>query len=625
MRKKVLWRLARSALVSFLLLTEVTLAAPFSPRPQRNVLVLFQDAPIIPFTVELANGLHRTLQQGDGVSVYVEYLDLSRLPHRGFNGELRAWLHSKYTQIRPDVIVAVTPGAVAFATGPDPMWPGVPIVFCAVDERVASDFVGLPGVTGVTHHSPIRETMELAIRLLPRTRKLALIGGAAPEDMPWEQLMRADAARLAGRVEVIDLFGLPMGELLKRLAGLPSGTPIMGVSFYRDGDGHPWSGPEVLRVLEPSAPGPIFSIHEFLVGRGLVGGETLDWDAIGAQAGNLALRIINGERAVADGFETTSATRVVLDGRILRRWKIPDRLLPPGSTVRFRAPFPWEEYPRTTMAIGLALVLQGLLIVGMLFERRRRLVAQHIAADSQAAIAHMNRVSAVSELAGALAHEINTPLASILNNARAARRLLALQAAPIDTDVAESLLAIESEGERAGEVIRRVRGVLRRETPQAGPLDLREVVREAVALVEPQAHRLDVTIQVELSPSLPAVDGDRVQILQVILNLLLNAMEAVADLPPDERRVFARTDSDEAGVRITVADNGKGFAADVRERLFEPFFTTKPTGLGMGLSISRSIVERHRGRIWVDESPGGGVIHVRFPAGNAQPKSEGAR
>jgi len=609
------------SILSGLLLIGVTGAAPSASLPGRNVLLLFQDAPTIPFTVALTEGLRSALQQAEGVHVYVEHLDTTRFPQRSFQEELRGWLRSKYAQIRPDLIVAVAPGALTFATRPEPLWPGVPIVFCAIDDVSARDFSGLPGVTGVVHDPPIRETMELALRLLPDARRLALVGGAAPGDMPWERVMREDAAALRGRVELVDLFRLPMSDLLERLGHLPPRTPVLGVSFYRDGAGRSWTGPEVLRAMEPVAPGPVFTIHDFLVGRGAIGGVTLDFSGIGAQAGRLALRVMSGEHPSTGDFESAGPGRVLLDGRLLDRWGIPDHLVPAGAEVRFRRPPAWVEYPRATWAVALALLLQGLLIAGLLFERRRRRLAERTAAESQAAVAHMNRVSAVSELAGALAHEINTPLASILNNARAARRFLAMRDAPVDPEVQDSLLAIESEGERAGQVIRRLRGMLRRETAQAERLDPAEVVQEAVALVEPQARRHEVAVQTAVSPGTPSVDADRVQILQVVLNLLLNALEAVAGLPTDRRRVRATVAPDGDGVRISVADGGAGFPPAIRARLFEPFFTTKASGLGMGLSISRSIVEHYQGRIWVDDANDGSVIHVHLPAAREPPKS----
>jgi signal transduction histidine kinase len=583
----------------------------------RNAIVLYQDTPNIPFIYALNEGLRRALRDVDGLTVYTEHLDLSRFPDPGYADGLRGWLRAKYAAVPVDVVLAAGPPAAAFATRPEPLWPGVPVIFFAVDERAADDLASVPGVTGLVHRSPIGETLELALRLLPDARRLAIIGGAAPTDRIWEGPLREEAAKLAGRVEVVELLGLPVPELTERLAALPRGTPIVGVSFLRDGAGRTWTGPELFSALEPSAPGPVFSVWDFLVGRGGAGGVVLDVGRLGEEAGRVARRILEGEAPGAVPVRRTGDPHPLLDGRILARWGIPGSRVPPDAEVLFRPRPAWVEYPRTALAIAAALLVQGALIAWLFLERRRRRLAEHAAGESQAAVAHSNRVASLGELAASLAHEINTPLASIVVSASSMRRLLGARPAPGDAELRESLSVIESEGRRAGEVIRRMRAVLRREPSTSGPVDLADVAREALALVQPRARQKGVEMTLEATPGLPPVEGDRVQLLQVALNLLLNALDAVAALPPERRRVAVGVSPDGDAVGLLVADAGEGLAPAARARLFEPFFTTKPAGLGMGLPIARSIVEAHGGRIWLEDAPAGAVLRVRLPAGRA--------
>jgi signal transduction histidine kinase len=601
-------------IVAFALATPRAGAGADPTAAPRNVLILFQDPPNVPAIVAMNDGLRRVLQGQAGLNLYTEHLDLSRFPGEEFEGGLRRWLQVKYAQTRLDLVVAAGAGAVAFATQPARTWPDVPIVFCGVDERLTAPFRSLPGVTGIITHYPIRETMELAIRLFPSAMNLVLVGGASGQDLAWRELLRSEAATLPKRVVVAEVFGLSMADTLETLRKIPRGSPVIGMTFLRDGAGRPWTGPEAIRALEPVAPGPVFSTYDFLVGRGAAGGVVVDFDRLGQETGELALQVLGGKPASSLPLQVSSASRVLLDWRVLERWGVAEDLVPPGAVVRFRALPAWREHPRIAAGVLLALIVQGALIAILLLERRRRRLAEVAANDSRAVVAHMNRVGSVSELAGSLAHEINTPLASIQNGARAIRRMLAARDGGAGEDLMANLEIIESEGRRAGEVIRRMRSVLRRDPSQADTVDAREIASEAVALVRPQARQRGVELN-EHAPQDPlAVEGDRVQLLQVILNLLLNAIEAVAPLEGHRRRVDLRVEAVGGTVRIRVYDAGPGFSAAARARLFEPFFTTKESGLGMGLSISRTIVEAHGGRMWIGDGPGGAAVNVDLPA-----------
>ncbi|WP_437760083.1 hybrid sensor histidine kinase/response regulator [Sorangium sp. So ce1389] len=234
---------------------------------------------------------------------------------------------------------------------------------------------------------------------------------------------------------------------------------------------------------------------------------------------------------------------------------------------------------------------------------------------AQDELAHLNRVSAMSELAASLAHELSQPLAAILSNAQAAERLLAH--APPDIAEARAALAdIMADDRRAGQVIQRMRAMLRKGELSVAALDLDELIREVVRLMASAALLAGTTVQIELASGLPRVRGDGIQLQQVLLNLLVNALDAVARCPPEARLVVVRTRRADAGqVELSVADSGDGIAPADLERVFEPFFTSKPQGLGVGLAISRSIVEAHGGRLWAEHSPGeGATFRCALPA-----------
>jgi PAS domain S-box-containing protein len=217
---------------------------------------------------------------------------------------------------------------------------------------------------------------------------------------------------------------------------------------------------------------------------------------------------------------------------------------------------------------------------------------------AQAELAHAARVMTMGELAASLAHELNQPLTAILSNAQAALRFLTAPSPDLD-EVRAILADVVEDDQRAGEVIRRLRNLLRKGEVELLPLNLNQLTQEAVRLLHSDAIIRHVAVVVELDPDLPPVPGDRVQLQQVLLNLMLNGFEAMAERATDDRQMVVRTQRvDAKTVQVAVQDCGSGLDEDVLARIFEPFYSTKSEGMGMGLSICRSILEIHGGRLW---------------------------
>lgn len=229
-------------------------------------------------------------------------------------------------------------------------------------------------------------------------------------------------------------------------------------------------------------------------------------------------------------------------------------------------------------------------------------------------LARMSRVTMLGELSGSLAHELNQPLTSILSNAQAAQRFLAHD--PPDIDELRAILNdIVSEDRRAGEIIRRLRRLLERGDVQQHPVDLNSVAQEVLQLLRSDLSNRSITANVYLDPNLPTVSGDHVQLQQVLLNLVMNASDAMADLAPADRALTVRTATDgDDSIHVSVSDRGRGIAADSLEEVFTPFYTTKRHGMGLGLAVCRNIVAAHHGKLWVTRNEERGVtFHLTLP------------
>ena len=325
----------------------------------------------------------------------------------------------------------------------------------------------------------------------------------------------------------------------------------------------------------------------------------------------------------------------IADWRQLRRWGLAESRLPRGTTVLFREPTPWQRYRLVVLAAFVIAGAEFLLIARLLIERRQRMRGQvvleeqrHRAEEARRQIAHMGRVALVGELAATISHEIRQPLAAIQGNAEAGALFLSRHAPdflPVHKRFCEMLFQdIAAENDHASAIITRVRTLLRREEMPQERVDMNVVCRFAARLLEHEAAARHAEITLSLCSCSPVVLGDAVEFQQVVLNLTLNALDACRSSA--EPHIVIRTDVRETEVEVAVHDNGTGLTADVREHLFQSFYTTKSTGMGLGLAIVQSIVERHQGRVDAESRDGrGATFRVRFPRLTSTEESTGRR
>jgi C4-dicarboxylate-specific signal transduction histidine kinase len=228
--------------------------------------------------------------------------------------------------------------------------------------------------------------------------------------------------------------------------------------------------------------------------------------------------------------------------------------------------------------------------------------------QSQAELARLARALTMGELTSSIAHEINQPLTAVVSHGHACAEWLSSD--PPDIPRARQTIAsIIRDGTRAGEVLKRIRALVSKQTDAGSLVDMNEVILELTVFFRDEAMRRRVQLRTELAQGLPPILGDRVQLQQVVLNLMMNALDAIQTSPRAAREIVVRTTSDQQpGIVVSVEDTGVGLSPETAAKIFDPFFTTKPQGIGMGLSISRSIVEAHRGRLWVDSRRAGGSI-----------------
>jgi signal transduction histidine kinase len=570
-------------------------ASAESPGTVRTVVVLVPDnAPGSPGGALLNQGLRTTFsaESRGHVQLRFESLDITRFADAGSRELLVNFLRQKYAGQRIDLVVAALSSALDFALEHrERIFPGIPIVFAALDaEEVRAR--NLPAdVVGAPIELDLGGTLEMALRLQPTTRRVFVIVGRSPFDARWEALARQRFRPYEDRLELVYLSGLPMDDLLARVANTPGHSIIYYLQMFEDGDGKTFIPAEALDLVAARANAPIYGHFGSYIGRGIVGGHAMSFELAGTNAARLGLRVLAGERPDTIARPSLSSNEYVVDWRQLRRWGLEEAALPAGTDVRYRTPGLWDLYRWQIIGALSLFVLQTVLIVALLIQMAHRRSAEQ---DLRASRGELRR------LAGRLLQ------AQEGESRRIAREL------HDGLGQGLALLAVEMD-------------VLRQRLPEAGGMpELLRQVRQLSSSVHEISHNLHPAKleQLGLAAAIRGLCLDLTQHHGLEIEFVEDQIPPM--IPPDTALCLYRIAQEalanaikHSGARHVLVEL-RGAANMISLRVVDDGIGFDPKPMqgqsGLGIVSMRERVVPLGGEIVIDSSPGGGTrVHVRVP------------
>jgi signal transduction histidine kinase len=603
-----------------------SLACPAAPAPEpRRVLLLHSFGPQFAPWSMISAGLREQLNERSPypIDLYEASLQTERFSLSGKPGPLLEYVSAMFSDRDPNLIIAMGAPAARFALlNRSRMFPSAPLLVTGADERTLRDAVLTAKDTAIAVAIEPEKQIESILQVLPETTTIAVVIGDSPLERFWVDELRLAFARFNDRVTFDWLNKLSFDEMIARVANLPPRSAIYYATIRMDARGVPHEEDRALMRLHELGTAPIFTYIDSYFGQGVVGGPMLSTQDVADRSAIVAARILGGEAPDTIKSPAIGLAQPTFDWRELSRWNIPEANLPKDSLVLFRASGLWAEYRAQVIAVFAAMLTQGALIGWLIFEHRRRHLAEVRSRNSMAQLAQMNRVSTVGELSASIAHEINQPLTGITTRASAALRWLSRDP-PEFQKARDALSQIVAASSRTSEIVTSIRAMVGKAPDERADVDLNRIITTVLEIMRIELQRNEIDVALALDATLRKVRCSRVQIEQVVLNLIINAVEAMQSTRPRVLRISTATSGSDMA-RVSIEDSGPGIEPSHADQVFKALFTTKPGGIGIGLAICRSIVEGHGGRIWVSPAAHrGAVFHFELPLSAAQKSSGG--
>jgi signal transduction histidine kinase len=588
----------------------------FSQNKLQTIVVFFtQNANTGAYTMFMDGFRSKLMKEVDlKYNIKVEYLDIGRVPNDDYASNIVNLYNEKFTNTPIDLIIVIGPsGLRTLETYGLKAIENTPVISIE-NYGMNPDSVFYPlkeNLLRIFLKYDHNKTIKTAFELFPDHKNVFLIYGVSALDEYYVKSVRSKIKDYCETRNIVFVSGISIDSTLQLVEKIPKNDLIIVINFRMDINGHVFSTPEVVGMISNHCCAPVLSVYDdFPLRKGGIGGYLFSWTSVGEEIANATTKILKGDPIKEISVNEKSFYQYIFNKQELKKWGLLRSKAIPKDSLFLNDDLSFvEKYKWYILASFLFLISQTLLIIYLirLNRRQKQMVIQKTETENlYRELVREDRLSKMVELTASLSHELNQPLTAILYSAQAGKHFL--RSGKLDLKQAEEILDnIIEDDKRAGGIISSVRSLMKLETRDMENVNLAAVIQETINIVYPDIMRHNIKLRYNLDPDPVFVFGDKIQLQQVLMNLIRNAMNALESNAPDNKNVEIKLQVSKDSATITIVDSGPGIDKLIMDKLFKPFVTASKKGFGIGLALSRSIMEQHHGEIRAVNLPGGGA------------------
>jgi signal transduction histidine kinase len=583
----------------------------------KNVVIFFAYGSNLPAFNNILKGLNSTIhgKTNEPVNIIQEYFDLSRSVNDEYAKFIITMYNKKLTEFNVDLLITVGPGVNAALSKY-----GSSELKALKMINIDLDLPGRMPLSDLNHNNGIEvilkfqagKTIKEALALFPENRNVFVISGVSSFDSFYTSMVRQCKSEFEPFHTFKFISGLSMDSTIRFVKTIPLNSIVLVPAYLKDADDIPFTTPEALEMISKNSPAPVFlAVTDAGVrAKGNIGGYLFSYVKLGEEVGKASLEILH-EKPIGDVTINENAFfGHFYDWNELRRWHLTDSKAIPANSIFYNKDISFlEMYKWYILGLLIFLFSQTLLII-YLYRLNKRQKAITIKMEETERmhrdLMHTDRLSKMSTLTASLSHELFQPLAAIKITAQAGKRFV--QSGKLDMSKASQMFDnILEDDQRATGIITSVKSLMKPESTVMGNINLNALIEDTADIIRSDAKKQRIKIEINLHDSPVFIFADKIQIQQVLMNFIRNATVAMEKCNPENRNLEISLSLNKETVTVSVHDSGPGIDAAIKEKLFKPFVTTKKDGFGIGLTLCRSIIDKHNGKIWVDSVPEGGA------------------